>query len=55
MGQILFHKKDYKGAVREYDKALEINSGLAEIHNDMGNVFFEKMILIKRKNIIQEL
>jgi protein O-mannosyl-transferase len=40
MGQILYGKKDYKGAMDMYDKALNAHSGLGDIYCDIGNVFF---------------
>ena len=40
MGQILYGKRDYKGAMEMYDKAIDAHSGLGETYCDMGNVFF---------------
>jgi protein O-mannosyl-transferase len=40
MGQILYGKSNYKGAMEMYDKAINAHSGLGEIYCDMGNVFF---------------
>lgn len=41
LGHVLHEQKDYSGAIGFHEKALDINPDVAEVHNSLGNVFFD--------------
>lgn len=41
LGHVLHEKKDYFAAIEFHEKALAINSNVAEVHNSLANVFFD--------------